>query len=412
MVLYYALISNKKMSKIPLLLFFYSISLAFNVKAQTASSPIERAKIQLDYAFEEIAKAKAINPKLVSPRSTEGDTLIMSPAKAWTSGFFAGNLWYMYELTGDKKWLQKAQEFTADIEGEKTNGTTHDMGFKMYCSFGNGWRLAKTPSREFGMPAHYRDILIQSARTLTTRFNEKVGCIRSWDHHAEVWEFPVIIDNMMNLELLFWAFKETKDSLFYKVAVSHANTTMKNHFRPDFSSFHVIGYDPKTGEVKHRNTHQGYNDASAWARGQAWALYGYTMCYRETGDKKYLQHAENVANFILTNPNMPIDLVPYWDYNVPDKTTAPRDVSAATIVASALYELSTMGTSKSNLYKKSANKIMKSVAEKYTAAPRTNKGFLLTNSTGNLPSKSEINVPIVYADYYYLEALVRKRNLK
>jgi unsaturated chondroitin disaccharide hydrolase len=374
-------------------------------EAQTPlSKEITRASIQFNYAFEEIAKAKALNPKLVSPRATEGDTLIMSPAKAWTSGFFAGNLWYMYELTGDKKWLQKAQEFTAPIEPEKTNGTTHDMGFKMYCSFGNGLRLAKTPQ--------YKDILIESARTLTTRFSEKTGCIRSWDHHADVWEFPVIIDNMMNLELLFWAFKETKDSMFYKVAVSHANTTLKNHFRPDFSCYHVIGYDPKTGEVKQRNTHQGYSHESAWARGQGWALYGYTMCYRETGDKKYLQQAENVANFILTNPNMPADLVPYWDYNVPDKASAPRDVSAATLVASALYELSTMGTTKAKSYKKSANKIMKSVAEKYTAAPKTNKGFLLTNSTGNLPAKSEINVPIVYADYYYLEALVRKKNLK
>ncbi len=389
-----------------LIALFFSL-FSFKTEAQKDfSKEIEHATIQFNYAFEEIAKVQALNPKakLVSPRATEGDTLIMSPAKAWTSGFFPGSLWYMYELTGDKKWLQKAQVFTANIEGEKTNGTTHDMGFKMYCSFGNGLRLVKTPQ--------YKDILIESARTLTTRFNEKTGCIRSWDHHREVWEFPVIIDNMMNLELLFWAFKETKDSTFYKVAVSHANTTMKNHFRPDFSSYHVIGYDPKTGEVKHRNTHQGYSDQSAWARGQGWALYSYTMCYRETGDKKYLQQAENIAHFILTNPNMPADLVPYWDYNVPDKASAPRDVSAATLVASALYELSTMGTDKAKLYKKSANKIMKSVAEKYTAAPRTNKGFLLTNSTGNLPSKSEINVPIVYADYYYLEALVRRKNLK
>jgi unsaturated chondroitin disaccharide hydrolase len=175
---------------------------SFKIEAQKAfSKEIAQATTQLNYAFEEIAKSKAKDPKLVSPRATEGDSLIMSPSKAWTSGFFAGNLWYMYELTGDKIWLQKAQEFTAALEPEKTNGTTHDMGFKMYCSFGNGLRLAKTPA--------YRDILIQSARTLTTRFNEKTGCIRSWDHHADVWEFPVIIDNMMNLELLFWAFKET-----------------------------------------------------------------------------------------------------------------------------------------------------------------------------------------------------------
>lgn len=366
-------------------------------------SPIDHVKAQFDYAFEEYAKAKSNGAKGVSPRTTKGDTLVLVASKDWTSGFFPGNLWYMYELTKDQKWLEKAKEFTAPLEQEKNNGTTHDVGFKIYCSFGNGYRLTKDPK--------YRDIMIQSARTLITRFNPKVGCIRSWDHHAEVWDFPVIIDNMMNLELLFWAFKETKDSSFYKVAVSHANTTMKNHFRPDFSSYHVIGYNPKTGEVVKKNTHQGYNDASSWARGQAWGLYAYTMCYRETGDKKYLQQAENIGNFILNNPSTPKDLVPYWDYNAPKIPIEPRDVSAATITASALYELSTMIPEKSTFYKETADKIMKSLNKNYKAEPLTNKGFLLIHSTGNLPAKSEIDVPIVYADYYYLEALLRKRKL-
>jgi unsaturated chondroitin disaccharide hydrolase len=392
------------MIKYPLFSAICLLFASFNLKAQKPFLEIDHTTQQFNYAFEEIAKAKTRDAKGISPRSVRNDSLILSPSKEWTSGFFAGSLWYMYELTGDKKWQQKAEEFTVPLEREKTNGTTHDMGFKMYCSFGNGQRLAGTPQ--------YKDILIASARTLTTRFSEKTGCIRSWDHHAEVWEFPVIIDNMMNLELLFWAFKETKDSLFYKVAVSHANTTMKNHFRADFSSFHVIGYDPKTGEVKHRNTHQGYNDASAWARGQSWGLYSYTMCYRETGKKEYLQHAENIAKYILNHPNIPADLVPYWDFNAPNMPNEPRDVSAATIMASALYELSTMPVKKAKFYRKTGDKIMKNIAAKYTAPLKTNKGFLLTNSTGNLPAKSEINTPICYADYYYLEALVRRKNLK
>jgi rhamnogalacturonyl hydrolase YesR len=366
-------------------------------------SLIDHAKAQFDYAFEEVAKAKARGAKGVSPRTTKGDSLVLVASKDWTSGFFSGNLWYMYELTKDKKWLEKAKEFSAPIEQEKTNGVTHDMGFKIYCSFGNGYRLTKD--------SKYREIMIQSARTLITRFNPTVGSLRSWDHHAEVWDFPVIIDNMMNLELLFWAFKETKDSTFYKVAISHANTTMKNHFRSDFSSYHVIGYDPKTGAVTKRNTHQGFSDESSWARGQAWGLYSYTMCYRETGDKKYLQQAENIGNFILNNPNLPKDLVPYWDYNAPKIPNEPRDVSAATITASALYELSTMVPEKAVFYKETADKIMKSLNKTYKAEPLTNKGFLLIHSTGNLPAKSEIDVPIVYADYYYLEALLRKRKL-
>lgn len=397
------------MKKYILILSICLAVVASNAKAQNKEnkqgkiSAIDHAKTQYDYAFEEIAKTKARGAKGVNPRSIKGDTLAMVASKDWTSGFFPGNLWYMYELTQDKKWLEKAKEFTAPIEQEKLNGTSHDMGFKIYCSFGNGYRLTKDPK--------YREIMIQSARTLITRFNPKVGSIRSWDHHAEVWDFPVIIDNMMNLELLFWAFKETKDSTFYQVAVNHANTTMKNHFRPDYSSYHVIGYDPQTGAVTKRNTHQGYSDESSWARGQAWALYSFTMCYRETGDKKYLYQAENIGNYILKNPSTPNDLIPYWDYNAPKIPNEPKDVSAATITASAMYELSTMVPEKSVFYKEIADKIMKSINKNHKAEALTNKGFLLTNSTGNLPAKLEINVPIVYADYYYLEALLRKRRL-
>lgn len=397
------------MKKYILILSICLAVVASNAKAQNKEnkqgkiSAIDHAKTQYDYAFEEIAKTKARGAKGVNPRSIKGDTLAMVASKDWTSGFFPGNLWYMYELTQDKKWLEKAKEFTAPIEQEKLNGTSHDMGFKIYCSFGNGYRLTKDPK--------YREIMIQSARTLITRFNPKVGSIRSWDHHAEVWDFPVIIDNMMNLELLFWAFKETKDSTFYQVAVNHANTTMKNHFRPDYSSYHVIGYDPQTGVVTKRNTHQGYSDESSWARGQAWALYSFTMCYRETGDKKYLYQAENIGNYILKNPSTPNDLIPYWDYNAPKIPNEPKDVSAATITASAMYELSTMVPEKSVFYKEIADKIMKSINKNHKAEALTNKGFLLTNSTGNLPAKLEMNVPIVYADYYYLEALLRKRRL-
>ena len=350
-----------------------------------------------------MAKSKVRNPKLVSPRAMRDDTLFMVPSKDWTSGFYAGNLWYTYELTKDDFWKQKAIEFTAPIENEKNDKTTHDLGFKLYCSFGNGYRLSPNPA--------YKDVLLQSARTLCTRYNPTVGCMRSWDHSTDKWAFPVIIDNMMNLDLLFWAFKQTQDSLFYNVAVNHANTTMKNHFRSDYSSYHVIDYDAKTGMVTKKNTHQGYSHESAWARGQAWALYGYSMCYRETGNKAYLVQAEKIAEFILNHPNLPKDLIPYWDFNAPNIPNAPRDVSAATVMASAFYEMSMQVSGKSRYYKEIADQIIKHVNKNYMCKPKTNGGFLLNNSTGHLPGNHEIDVPIVYADYYYLEALLRKRSL-
>lgn len=383
---------------------FFFISLmclvTFGIKGQSLNKKITR---QLKYSLSEVAKAKLRNPKVVSPRSMRDDTLFMVPSKDWTSGFYAGNLWYTYELTNDEFWKQKAIEFTAPIENEKNDKTTHDLGFKLYCSFGNGYRLSSNPA--------YREILLQSARTLCTRYNPIVGSMRSWDHSTDKWAFPVIIDNMMNLDLLFWAFKQTQDSLFYNVAINHANTTMKNHFREDYSSYHVIDYDAKTGKVTKKNTHQGYSHESAWARGQAWALYGFSMCYRETGNKVYLKQAEKIAEFLLNHPNLPKDLIPYWDFNAPNIPNAPRDVSAATIMASAFYEMSIQVSGKNIYYREIADRIIANVSNNYMCKPKTNGGFLLNNSTGHLPGKHEINVPIVYADYYYLEALLRKRTL-
>jgi hypothetical protein len=272
------------------------------------------------------------------------------------------------------------------------------MGFKMYCSYGTGYRVTSDPA--------YKEVLIQSAKTLSTRFNPVVGCIRSWDHHKEQWGFPVIIDNMMNLELLFAATRFSGDSSFYKIAVSHANTTMANHFRSDYSSYHVVDYDTATGKVVKKNTHQGYADESAWSRGQAWGLYGYTMCYRETGDPVYLQQAEHIAAFILHHPNLPKDKVPYWDFNAPDIPNEPRDASAAAVMASALYELSRYSSHKKE-YLTVANTILQSLTANYRSAIGGNKGFLLLHSTGSKPSNSEVDVPLNYADYYYLEALLR-----
>lgn len=362
------------------------------------------AEVQTNLMLKELEKTqKNLGTKGVFPRTiTEEGDLHLVKGKDWTSGFFPGVLWLLYEYTGDGKWLGEAENFTTVLEQEKFDAGTHDVGFKIYCSYGNGYRLTKN--------GDYKEVIIQSAKTLITRYNPTVKVIRSWDHNTDKWEYPVIIDNMMNLELLFAATRFSGDSTFYKVAVDHANTTLKNHFREDNSSYHVIGYNPGTGEVEKKNTHQGYSDESAWARGQAWGLYGYTMSYRETQNNSYLEQAEKIAEFILNHPKLPLDLIPYWDFDVPNLQNEPRDVSAAAITASALYELSTFSKNGKE-YRKAADVILKNLSENYTSPKGGNKGFILENSTGHKPHNSEVNVPINYADYYYIEAMLRQKQL-
>jgi hypothetical protein len=321
----------------------------------------------------------------------------------WTSGFYPGILWYMYELTGFGSWEEKAMEYTAMLEKEMYDASNHDVGFRMFCSYGNGFRITGDTT--------YIPILVQSAKTLITRYNEKVGCIRSWDFNQDVWQYPVIIDNIMNLELLFWASEQTGDPVYREIAIRHANTTLENHFRPDFSSFHVVDYDPLTGEVRSKMTHQGFSPGSAWARGQAWGLYGFTMAYRFTKDPRYLRQAEGIANFVLNHPRLPKDRIPYWDFDAPRLRHEPRDASAAAIMASALYELCIYSID-GDLYREKADWILESLSSSpYRSMEGENAGFLLGHSTGSLPGGTEIDVPLVYADYYYLEALLRRRAL-
>lgn len=387
------------------LIVLFCMSLTAHAQQLNINKAVTSAAQQVSVMLEQIPAAKGTAANLASPRTVENGKLKMVVPRDWTSGFFPGILWYLYELTKDPKWMAEAKIYTANIENQKFTTTTHDLGFILYCSFGNGYRLTGDTS--------YRSVIIQSAKSLSKRFSPMTGVIRSWDHHADQWKFPVIIDNMMNLELLFEATKLTGDSSYYKIAISHANTTLKNHFRKDFSSYHVVNYDPATGAVKAKATAQGYADESSWARGQAWALYGYTMCYRETKDKAYLAQAENIADYIFHHAqNLPADKVPYWDFNDPKIPESPRDASAAAIISSGLFELSQYSTTHGKEYKKTAEQLLNTLAKKYTSKPGTNYGFILEHSTGNKPSNSEIDVPIIYADYYYLEALLRSKQLR
>jgi len=326
-----------------------------------------------------------------------------SGSEWWCSGFYPGTLLYLWEQNKNEILYKESLRMLELLKKEQFNTGTHDLGFMMYCSFGNANRIAANPA--------YKEILLNSAKSLSTRFNPKVGCIKSWNA-TNPNDFIVIIDNMMNLELLFWATKETGDSSFYKIAVTHANTTLKNHFRPDYSSYHVLNYNAETGAVQQKKTAQGYADESSWARGQAWGLYGYTVMYRATKEKKYLDQANQIAHFILANPHLPADKIPYWDYNAPGMPNVLRDASAAAIAASALIELSGYTPVRAKEYMQVVETILTTLSSPvYKATAGNNGGFLIQHCVGHLPQKSEVDVPLTYADYYFVEAMKRYKAL-
>lgn len=394
------IISMKKLILIPIVLFFLAVFLSFSNDTSFVKKNLDLAQVQMD------GMIKSVGDSHLHPRTIKKDgSLDLIKSGDWTSGFFPGCLWFIYKYTKDKNWEDAAEKYTNDEKDEEFNGTTHDIGFKMFSSYGNGYKL--TGNKD------YKKILIQSAKTLCTRFNPNVGCIRSWDHTKDKWEYPVIIDNMMNLELLFWATEASGDSTYYKIAVAHANTTMKNHIRKDFSTWHVVNYDSVTGKVISKVTHQGYSDSSCWSRGESWALYGFTMCYRYTKDQKYLKLAQHIGSYILNNKNLPKDMVPYWDYNDPAIPNTERDASAAAIMCSAFYELSTYSGELDEKFRNAADKILQSLSSsKYMTSSGGNDNFILMHSVGNKPGNSEVNVPLIYADYYFLEANLRKMEIE
>ena len=338
------------------------------------------------------------------PRSYDSvkNELIVSGTDWWCSGFYPGTLWYLYEYTKDESLKTEAIRSTTLLEKEKNNKGTHDLGFMLYCSYGNGYRLTKKNS--------YKNVMVTGAQSLSTRFNPIIGCIKSWNSNSR-WQFPVIVDNMMNLEFLCEITKLSGDSSFYKIAITHANTTIKNHYRNDFSSYHVIDYDTVTGKKIKGYTAQGAFDESAWARGQSWGLYGFTMMYRETQKKEYLDEAINIANFLLHHKNMPADKIPYWDYDAKEIPNTYRDASAAAILCSALLELAKYSNkTQQKEYMDVAITILKNLSSSYRAAVGTNGGFILKHGVGHLPAKSEVDVPLTYGDYYFIEALIRYKN--
>jgi len=341
------------------------------------------------------------------PKTFENDTFRVSDVAWWCSGFYPGTLWYLYENTKNEATRILADSMTVRLKAEMNDRSQHDLGFILYCSYGNGLRLTNNQA--------YKPIMLKGAESLISRYKPTVGCTKSWDWGGKEknWQCPVIIDNMMNLEFLFWAAKESGNKAYYDKAVTHSLNTMKNHYRPDFSSYHVVDYDSTNGNVRSQITHQGYSNSSAWARGQAWGLYGFAMVYRETKDEKFREHATKIAEFILNNPNYPKDGVPYWDFNAPNIPNALRDASAGAIIASALLELqSYVDTALSKKYFIAAENILKTLSShSYFAEKGTNGNFILKHSVGHFMGKKEVDVPLTYADYYYVEALIRYKKI-
>lgn len=338
-----------------------------------------------------------------TPRSTNADgSFRMADKYWWCSGFYPGSLWYTYLYTGDEAIKELAHKHTVKLDSIMYVRFDHDLGFQMNCSYGNALRI--TGDKQ------YEDRMVASSYALASRFNPNTGTLRSWSHGQ--WEYPVIIDNMMNLELLLEGYRLCGDRILYDVATTHSDTTIANHFRQDYSCWHLVNYNPADGTILGKQTVQGYADDSAWARGQAWAVYGYTMMYWKTGLERYLSQAENIADMLIGR--LPEDGIPYWDFDAPDIPDALRDASAGAVMASAFYRLSrlTKDEEKSEVYFATADKQVRTLAsEEYLAAPGENHNFLLKHSVGYLKNNSEVDAPLTYADYYFLEALLIRKGV-
>ncbi len=360
---------------------------------------MERAQAQ------SLILAKSIeNQPDALPRTFEKGKLTTCNYGNWVSGFFPGVLWQLYEYSGKKVFRNYAEMMTARVEPAKKMKSTHDLGFMLYCSFGHGYRLTGNK--------HYRDVINEGTQSLLTRWSDKLGVMKSWQSSRK-WQYPVIIDNMMNLEMLCFMSREFKDDRYVNIAHRHAQTTMKNHYRPDYSTWHVVSYDTIRGGIQKKQTAQGYADESSWSRGQSWGLYGYTMMYRETRNPIYLEQARNVADFLLKHPRMPKDKIPYWDYDAPNIPDAKRDASAASIMASALLELSQLDNSEraSEWYDFAVKQLRSLTSSEYLAEEGEQGGFIIKHGVGHHQANSEVDVPLSYGDYYYIEALLRLKKI-
>jgi hypothetical protein len=373
--------------------------------AQPLSGDKLKARLRENFALAQ-SQYKLLHANIPADRMPQNydiktGTMKTSDVTWWCSGFFPGTLWYLFEYGKDKEIRAIAETRLRQMEPMKHYTGNHDLGFMMYCSFGNAYRITGNPA--------YKTSIDTAAMSLATRYRPQIQSIQSWDS-SKNFRCAVIVDNMMNLELLMWAAAQGGSPRLREIAVTHANTTMERHFRPDNAAFHVLDYTlGDGGRLLRKTTWQGYSDSSAWSRGQAWALYGYSSMYRLSGDRRYLDQARKLAAFILDHPRLPKDGIPYWDFDSPEIPNTLRDASAGSILASAFLEMSGQVKGREgDRYLRAAENILTTLStDTYLAAPGTNGGFLLKHSVGALPLKGEVDVALTYADYYFVEAMMR-----
>jgi rhamnogalacturonyl hydrolase YesR len=387
-----------------------SESTTTTAQKETKEALISRVFGLAEHQYTSLIKEVGANKPLLQPRSIKKDgSLKMEHKEGWTSGFFPGSLWYLYEQTKNGKWKNEAIRFTEALDSAQFVTSNHDVGFMIQNSFGNGYRLTGNEI--------YKQAVVDAAKSLSTRYRPVAKVIQSWDTDA-FWiegrglDMPIIIDNMMNLNLLYQASKHTSDTSFSEIADSHAISTIKNQYRENFSCFHIVDYDHITGKVRKKVNFQGFADDSSWARGQAWGLYGYVETYKNTGKKEFLEQAKQIAGYIMSTKKIPSNNIPYWDYDAKSDVTIPRDASAAAIVASALLDLQDFDAKNRTEYLRYSEKTLRTLSSKeYLASKGGNKGFILKHSVGNFHEDNENDTAINYADYYFLEALVKWNNL-
>lgn len=384
-------------------LFVYGCKEKKETKAKVETEEIDVTTKSVLKVKETLKSLKYVDsfPRNITPGEKEWNLV---GEKDWCSGFWPGVLWYAYESSNDPEIRKGAEKFTESLKSiAYTPAENHDIGFMLYCSYGNGYRL--TGNKE------YKEVLLAAADTLATLYNPKAGTILSWPGMTHKFGHNTIIDNMMNLELLFWAAKNGENKELYNIAKSHAEVSMKRLVRPDYSIYHVTCFDEKTGEFVKGVTHQGYADESMWARGQGWGIYGFSMAYRETGEEEFLTTAAKLADHFLER--LPEDGMPYWDFDDPKIPNAPKDASAAGVVACGMLELSEQlkdETLKAKYFNAAKSLINKLGSDEYFSGDVNDA--LLLHSTGHYPHNSEIDVPIIYADYYFMEALIRLKKIE